>query len=433
MSESETRVSYKEFHLHWQLLPFIPLIAFVLLLIATLLTLNTFGLDIGRHVETGSTFGFQGPSYFYVTGLFSAIITIILFFYFFARIRYVNIKWYEEKVHLLDIHVFPRRTRVNHGEVRALLFRRFPSSSMICKALVVTSYLAYILQLAVLNFNLPYIDGIPVTGLTLLAFVVLFASALLLGLLKPGLRVVLLCESRKIVFNFPGLLFPKRVISTFQEAFKGLVPITHPCKDKDEKRQFLYKVAFGISWLGFGIYQLTELLLVSSAAILNQASAWILILIGALMLLRLLNERHGLHRDMRIHPDVDLKTRAVSFKRDFWSGALVFAAAFLLFHSLGLSVASWAVAGSTSPIRIIYVAAVACGFLGFQAVLARLTGRIHVFSLDRKHLARISRFKIRILEDEKESRVKWFKQRINLFSLVLYIFSSVVLIASTIL
>ncbi|MFX0101981.1 MAG: hypothetical protein ACFFCS_20615 [Candidatus Hodarchaeota archaeon] len=434
MAERKIKEPKGVFTLGWQLLiPYVPLMSFCFFLIGTIMTHQVFGFEIGRHVEMGSTLGFQGPSYFYVTGIFSYICAFLIFVYILLHLGCMKISCNKNGVHLLDKRLIRKRTQVSHAEVKALLFRRFPSSSMIFKALLITPYLAFIVLSATLNFRVPYIEGIPITGITLALFAILITLPVALSLVKPGLRVVLLCESRKIVLNFPGILSQKIIISAFQDAFKDLIPMDNSVVNQKGKKHFLKKLAFSAITLGFGIYQLVELLSVSTTAILNQASAWILILLGSLMMLRLLKEKNSLHQDMRVNPAIEIKTKTTWFKHDFWSGFLVFAAALLLFLALGQSIASWAVAEYQFPLRLIYLALIACAFLGISTVLSRLPDKMHVISLDRGHTARITEFGLKIMGVDKKSRFKELSSRVSPFSLFICVVSLVTVIASAIL
>jgi hypothetical protein len=297
-------------------LPVWNIVATCIMLVASILTLLVFTADAGRYVPTGSVMGFEGPSYFYITGLWGLVIAACWGVSTAGKLKRLSISAREDGALLVREHVIgrTRELAIRAGDLKAIMIKRYPSAGHVAWLVIALGWLAFILQFAVPNLQLPFV-GFPVAGTTLLVFGGFMAGTAVIGVTRPGFHVVIIDAAASHVIKLPGVtsavILADRIAMALEKAFKmHLGVVTRPGSEvkNDPWHRTLLLGATG--FLILGVVNVALLLAGSSLSLLNQGSAWVMLISGCLGMIACRNRGNAL----------PLHTRVASEDSVTWAG-----------------------------------------------------------------------------------------------------------------
>ncbi|MBD3186570.1 hypothetical protein GF325_07075 [Candidatus Bathyarchaeota archaeon] len=286
MNQEDTTLQNTWIH---QAKPWSLIIAAGFMLASCVLTLVAFTLGSGRFVPTGSILGFQGPSYFYLTGLPAGVIAFMLLGKVLGSIKSISVKATRDSVHVSERKIFKKtRYTILKDELRLVSFKHLPGPRSV--AWFIMSSLLLLVSLEFLAAN-PVFQGVAgnVTAfLVLVLHGILIAIAITVPLLHPGLKIMIFTSSGKFLLRLPGICQGKRVQSRFlnmmeKAADLSLQPSTgelHMAKGDINRA-----IGFNAGFFCLGVIGMVGILLNSNAIVVNVASAWIMVMVGIVGLL----------------------------------------------------------------------------------------------------------------------------------------------------
>jgi hypothetical protein len=212
-------------------LPIYHFIALGFLMASWILPLTVFGMGIGRHVPTGSVFGFESGSYFYITGLFTLPISVAWACIALARTRNVRLELGPESITIQEY-----AGRVEHyktlkvNDVKLVTATSFPASLVFGLFVPLVALVGFSFQFVIPNLRLP--AGSPgfAAGLTLLAFCALVVAAWAVFAIRPGLTITFFTPSAKYIIDLPGIDTGADMVSWLRNSateVAGLAPLAN--------------------------------------------------------------------------------------------------------------------------------------------------------------------------------------------------------------
>ncbi len=281
-------------------IPVARLVAIAMLLAASLLAMAVFDTGTGRYVPTGSVLGFQGPSYFYVTGLWTfvgcacmgvATVTGWREYKVRADVEHLTIgsRWF--------LSIGKRERNVPLQSIRVVTFRRHPGPGAIAGVVVGCGWTGFLLQLSIPTMLLPFSQGIQVTGIVLAVVASLVMACCFISAWRPGLLVSVIHDAGEEELRFPGTVRPGDVEATIasmlsKAGLDRVLPVggdqVHPRGGLLSQKSVEWVVNVGIACFGLvaDVLITTGLVLVP----INHVIAWSLVCFGLLMTGVLKNE-----------------------------------------------------------------------------------------------------------------------------------------------
>ncbi len=271
-----------------EILPVWNIVATCMMLVASILTLLVFTADVGRYVPTGSVLGFEGPSYFYITGLWGLVIVACWGVSTAGKLKRLSISAREDGALLVREHVIgrTRELAIRARDLKAIMIKRYPSAGHVAWLVIAIGWLAFILQFAVPNFQLAFV-GFPVAGTTLLVFGGLMAGTAVIGVVRPGFHLVIIDSAATHVIKLPGVLSPRTVLARLCTFVldAGLVSLNPPGKPDQRDKPCLQQQVLVIGALGIlaaSIVNIALLLVGNTLPVLNQGSSWAMFVSGCI-------------------------------------------------------------------------------------------------------------------------------------------------------
>jgi hypothetical protein len=289
-----------------EILPVWNIVATVMMLSASIVTLLVFTADSGRYIPTGSVMGFQGPSYFYITGIWGLVVSICWGFSTAGKLKRLSISTREDGALLVRERVIggSRELAIPAGDLKAIVFKRHPSAGHVAWLVIAIGWLAFILQFAVPNFQLPF-AGVPVAGTTLLVFGVCVTWTAVIGVTRPGFHVVIIDAAASLVIKLPGVTsavtLADRIAMALEKPFK-MHPGVLPWPGSEVKSNAWYRTLLlgATGFLILGVVNVALLLAGSSLPLLNQGSAWVMVISGCLGMIACKNRGNALSLHTRV-------------------------------------------------------------------------------------------------------------------------------------
>jgi len=289
-----------------EILPVWNIIATCIMLVASITTLIVFTADAGRYVPAGSVLGFEGPSYFYITGFWGFILATGWGISIACKLKRFSISACDDGAMLFREQVIgkARELTIPKAALKAVLVKQHPSGGNIFWFVVSFGWFAFILQFAIPNFQLPFLE-FPAAGITLLVFGGCTAITAVIGTWKPGFRLIIIDLTACHVIEIPGVIasaaLASKLIDALEKSFK-LHPII-------QSRSGFYMKTNGWFWIllsGSGCFlilgaaNVVLLLANSSLPSVNLISAWIIMIVGGLGLILWKNRGNDLLLHLRV-------------------------------------------------------------------------------------------------------------------------------------
>lgn len=166
------------------------LVAALLFLAVSILNIAFFGVFSGRHIPTGSIISFEGPSYFFSSGLLPTIIAMGLIVYCFLSFFRGSIESDEETIHFTEKR-FRNLVKTDFSK-HSIVRMELTNNAMAIKYLWLFLLIPYLIvnyYYMILNFNQPFLVG-PIN---------LTAVIILLSILLSSIGMI-------VLFHFPQWL-----------------------------------------------------------------------------------------------------------------------------------------------------------------------------------------------------------------------------------
>ena len=319
-----------------ELLPIAHLISISILIVLGIGTLLTFGTDIGRYVPTGSVLGFQGPSYFYVSGLFAFLISISWIIYILFNCKKLTLESLnEKKLVVKERKILGERLFSNpYGEIKLIHIKRMPGNRA-------KAWFVFLMVLVSVNVELAFanaeIEGGNLTSVMLFLFSACLSIVALLNLFKPGVKVRIFTTKARLIINFPGIWDSRYLSTLFLDFFINLKDWENSDKmDKKILRSSENKDIFFYCVMVFiGLMMLAGLKLFEMVIIGNQLIAWLFIILGVIGI-----AETKISEDAILYQESDkVKTETprsmVHVPRDAWNFFLISITLFLITYLSG--------------------------------------------------------------------------------------------------
>jgi hypothetical protein len=265
-------------------LPVYHLIGLGLMMVSWILPLVVFGTGIGRYVHTGSVFGFESGSYFYITGLFTLPISIAWACIVFARTRRVRIDVKADGITMQErAGPFDHRKTLPASDIRLLTATMFPSGLAFGLFVPLVALVGFSFQFVIPNLRLP--QGSPgyEAGLTLLAFCFLVMAAWLVFAVYPGLTITLFTPGAKYILDMPGIDTGAEVVAWLQGSASGIAKLLPLASDGKYRHSMLRSsIIYPVS-LACIVAGMTGLVISISNVFqtpFNQALCWLAFMMG---------------------------------------------------------------------------------------------------------------------------------------------------------
>ncbi|MHA1792903.1 MAG: hypothetical protein ACTSVI_09690 [Promethearchaeota archaeon] len=350
-------------------LPLSHLSGILLLLISLLISIYTFSANSGRHVPTGSILGFQGPSYFYCTGLISLITLIFWIPTLISRFKVIKISSNVEKLEI-EVHeksIFRRQDeKFTTENLKTVFFKKYPRRAIFWILTIMAPLFFFNIQMIHVNFSLPFIRTLPVTGLTLLAFDAIFGGVIFLFIRYPGITIIFLTIEKKIKIKLPGVIRTRKITEIFKNHLKQLsmIPLIaiRDARDDNDKNaisnwkindsrnkspgKYLEKysrIAMEIALLSYGIFAIFFLLEQSTIIVINFQVAVLFILVGIFGIIDHVKEKSRLQENTLVKIGLNVKKLKDAKVYTSWLRfSLIILATWLLFYLTSKSLEFWA-------------------------------------------------------------------------------------------
>lgn len=353
----------------YQAKPWSLIIAAGFMLASCVLTLVAFTLGRGRHVPTGSILGFQGPSYFYLTGLPAGVIAFMLLGKALGSIKNISVTATGDSIHVSERKIFKKTRRVIlKDELRLVSFKHLPSPRSV--AWFIISSLLLLVSLEFLAAN-PVFQGTTGNGTAFLVLAlhgILIAIAITVPLLHPGLKIMIFTSSGKFLLRLSGIFQRKRVQSRFLNMMEkaGDLPLQPSTGELHMAKGDINRaIGFNAGFFGLGLVGMVGILLNSNAIVVNVASAWIMVMVGIVGLLTIPRMDQSL--PMNVHEINGSTVRPLPGRR-FVHPACAWLSAVsmpLFSYVLGKSVKGWLLSSEGEIWRVMLHAIITVMFITF--------------------------------------------------------------------
>nr|MDO8111722.1 hypothetical protein [Candidatus Sigynarchaeota archaeon] len=270
-----------------ELIPVWNFIVVALIATGSIVTYLLFSTDIGRYVTTGSVLGFEGPSYFYVTGFYGFFIAVISVPVILSKLKRVKISMDGIQIKFQERFLFNiKEIEIQVDSIRLILFKAFPGTGTCSWFVISITWMAFIVQLAVANSLLPFSTGFPVVTIGLLIFAGCMMTASIILITRSGIKLIVYDAQAKHVLELPGVK-SNTILQQFSAFFnKSFVPFD--ATEKYRGKYFFFMKLASLGWCTVGIVNLV-LVLLSDASVFNQGSAWAILISSLLCLLEIFN------------------------------------------------------------------------------------------------------------------------------------------------
>ncbi|MBN2151929.1 MAG: hypothetical protein JW839_10810 [Candidatus Lokiarchaeota archaeon] len=289
-----------------EILPAWNILAACIMLAASIATLLVFTAGDGRYVPTGSVLGFQGPSYFYVTGFWGILLSLGWGISIATKLKRLSISARRDGAILLRERVIgkTREVIIPPEGLKAFFVDRHPSPGGVAWLVIGFGWLAFLLQLAMPNFQLPFLEH-PVTGMTLLVFGGCIAATAVMGVSRPGLCLVLMDAAACHFIKLPGVISAETLASemttALEKSFKLQPVVLSRTAFELKNRDWFRTTLFGsVAVLIIGSVNVVFLLAGTSLSCMNQGSAWVTVVSGCLGMVFNINRGNALPLHTRV-------------------------------------------------------------------------------------------------------------------------------------
>ncbi len=262
-------------------------IAAILLLAVAVVNILIFGITQGRYVPTGSIMTFEGPSYFFASGLVPLIVGFLLLLYCLLSYFQGNISSdltslvLKEKRFKRTIETKLEKEKINRIELT--------NNEIGVKYLWLFLFVPYLIvnyYYMVLNFNQPFVVGlVNLTAVVILISIILSAIALAILFAFPQWYLKIYTTEGKYELWFEPYKF--RASRALVKQISIALGIIEGKNEEEIKVKTLKTLSYGnlglsAIFLGYGLFNIVAFM--STAAIYQTFLAYVLVIIGGFLL-----------------------------------------------------------------------------------------------------------------------------------------------------
>ena len=367
--ESETR----KITLDREIWPAWNLVGIIALLVGSVISLIVFTSMIGRHVPTGSVEGFQGPSYFYITGLWGFIVSASWIIPFIGNMKRVHMKIDASgNITITESHLRGKKELIIPMDgVSLVICKRFPSAGNVAWLVAAIGWTAFIIQFAVPNFQLPFMI-FPLVGTLLVIFAACVMVTGLLAVVRPGLKLAIYDATARHIISFPGIIDAAKLA----QKIAGFLDERYILLDRENHANPIHDIARVIvnsSWIVAGIVNVALLIGANTTSVFNQGSAWAIAITGLLGLLEWRNRKNSLQTSSLVPRARELPPVSNMPWMSFWLDAFFSVTVIILMYFFGRSIAGIMLIPGYEPWRAITQAMTSALFLTWIAWMGTLS------------------------------------------------------------
>ncbi len=374
-----------------------------MMLAASIVTLLVFTADEGRYVPTGSVLGFQGPSYYYITGFWGVIISVCWGISTTAKLKRLEIFAREDGAMLVREQVIgrSREMAIPAGDLKAILIKQHPSSGHVAWLVIAFGWFAFILQFAIPNLQLPFAE-FPAAGTALLVFDGCMVGTAVIGVWRPGIHIVLIDAAARHVIKMPGVTSAAALASkmtlALESAFK-LHPIVASRSAFDLNANAWFRtVLFGaVVFLIIGVVNVVLLLAGSHSSYINPGSAWVMVTEGCLGMIAFGNRGNALPLHLRVAFQTSVSWTGIRSAPRLWLVVIGVIGCLISWYFVGLHVRFGTTGLDGNANKILSLGVIS--FLYTSWCIYTSTGTAHsvLVNLGDVYSASISSFSLKIL------------------------------------
>jgi len=275
MSETKNQIKFTSFSRT-------RLLAALLLIIVVIINYIIFGVDFGRHIPTGSIMTFEGPSYFYTSGLLPIIVSICLILY--CILSYFKGSIGNESNYLVLSEKRFIKTLDTKIEREKIVRMYLTNNEVGIKYLWLFLFVPYLIinyYYMMVNFQQPFlVDPINITAITIFISIIFSASSLVLLYAFPQWYLRIYTDTGKYELWFEPSRRKIELIAKTLGIIKGereeLVKI-HSLKNLSKRN-----VLLATTFLGYGIFNV--IVYTTTLAIFQTIVCYFLVIIGIYLL-----------------------------------------------------------------------------------------------------------------------------------------------------
>jgi hypothetical protein len=386
-----------------EILPFWNLAAMGLMLVGSILTLLVFTADTGRYVPTGSVMGFQGGSYFYITGFWGIIITICWGCSIIAKLKRFSISSGEGCTLLIQEHTIGsnRVLTIPASNLKAIVYKHYPSAGHVAWLVIAIGWFAFIVQFALPNFQLPF-AGFPTAGTALLIFSGCLIGSAIIGVTRPGLHLVILDTVAIHVIKLPGLISTASVAARISKVIQNATLMRlagSPNIVSDGNVSILHRATLygALGFLVLGIVNIGLLLACSALPVLNQGSSWAMIISGCIGLLVHKTRHHALQQNTQVVSSIISTWNRPHHDPRLWLLVMGIAGGVIAWYFFGLSIRFDMTSTSTYSVRSVALGVISALYTSWCIITSLDMSRSLLVELGAMHSAKISTFSVNII------------------------------------
>src|SRR5271157_1171814 len=380
-----------------EMLPTWNIVAIAFMLAGSITSLISFTTMIGRHVPTGSVMGFEGPSYFYITGIWGFVLCAFWIIPVIVNWKQVHITIDESSnINITETYLRGKKELVIPVENVALVtVKRFPSAGNVTWLVMAIGWTAFVVQFAVSNFRLPFMS-FPLAGTILVIFASCVMVTGVIAVARPGMKLVFYDATARHVISFPGIndatKIMQKIAAILEERYILIDRENHANPIHD-----LARIIVNLSWIVAGIVNVGLLLSENTSSVLNQGSAWALVITGVLGLLEWRNHKNSILSSSLVPRSRDIPPASSMTWVSFWLDAFFVISTIILLYFFGRSIAGVIKIPGYEPWRAIVQAMISALFLSWVAWMGTLKLAKTSVSLEAELTAILTPFTTRIV------------------------------------
>jgi len=256
-------------------------LASLIFLAVAILNIVIFGVSLGRHIPTGSVFTFEGPSYFFTSGLVPFLVGIFLLFYCILSYFKGSVKKDEGSV-IFSEKRFKRlaETKIDNDKIIRMHLTNNEIAIKYLWLFLLVPYLIINYYYMIVNFNQPFlVDPVNTTALVILISIVLSAVGMVILFAFPQWLLTIYTEEGKYEIWFEP--FPHG-----RDTIKNIALVMGISENEREeiieikplKNLSLRNIILAITFLAYGIFNVVSFM--TTLAIFQTIIVYPLIFMG---------------------------------------------------------------------------------------------------------------------------------------------------------
>jgi len=290
--------------------------------IVAIINIVVFGIESGRHIPYGSVINFEGPSYFFISGLFPLLIGLIMGISFIFSYHKGTLSIEGNKYKFTEKRIIKIiNTEIERENILSINLANNETGIKYLWLIVFIPYLVITYLFGLLNLNQPFIIGIPVTATVVLISVILTAVVIIILFAFPPWLLQIYAKEGYYEFWFDPLKNKQQVID-------GILDIMEIKKAEteimlSEKKNKPWDVLLiGLAFLIIGIINIISFN--PHISMLNLVISWTLITIGTYILITTIKELNPGESeklfldDYNKHGDLRINIRGKYYQKYFW-------------------------------------------------------------------------------------------------------------------